>query len=491
MGLRGACAQTVVFVLILALAGCSSSPDPVTKSEEELPDWVTASPKETEKEVLFVGAGSAPEGEEDLAKDRAFEGVLSSVATYMELQKYPEEEFTAHLKRAVRRGSDPEVPGFTVKDTYVERRGSLVHVYVLGEYKKEALEEELKRLDALLVEEPDVVMTLEERADDLYAEHLLYKAAGVYIEAAAEAVSRDIENPEGEYRRLIQKAVIALGELSIERMNNNLQGYVRQSFSEAFRVRVTSTAEDNPGLEEIPLEVSYTRAAGSGERRSETASIVTDSEGIATFVRPPPMFAGDDTLTIILDAEEILEPLTSLSNTPEYFEEGLEKLRGAAAEKRVEFSYSINSRAKEISTAVWVTGFDNGGNVLPESDSSSGILEVLNEEDFNVSGISLDPSYADAKDGEIVERVEEEKGSRFQRLIFGSAYISDFRDEGSRYTVRVTGSVKAADLPSGFIYYDSGELSKSANGQNLQSAISAAFKQFGKHIGQELSKELP
>ncbi|MFO7849733.1 MAG: hypothetical protein R6V67_07210, partial [Spirochaetia bacterium] len=410
--------------------------------------------------------------------------------TDMEQEKAVE-GFSTDLERAAGGEKDPQVPGFTVKDTYVERRGSMVNVYILGEYKKEAIADKKNRLSALLEGEPDQVQKLEEKAEELYEEQSVYRAAGTYIEAAAEACTAGVDDLEGECRRLIRKAVTALEEISLERMNNNLQGYVGQSFSEPFRVRVFSSTDEDGGLEEIPLEVSYREAASPGERRRQTASILTNGDGIAAFVRPPPRFAGKDTVLFSLEAEEVLSPLASLKDMPDYIAEEIEELRRVADRRSVEFSYTVKSRAKEITTAVWVVGFDNGGNTLPQTDSSSGILEVLNEEEFDVSGISLDPSYTDAPEAEIIEQTEEEYGSRYQRLIFGSARISDFKDEGSRYTVRVTGSVKAADLPSGFIHYDSGELSKSANGQNPQSAISAAFKQFGKHIGQELSEELP
>jgi hypothetical protein len=136
-------------------------------------------------------------------------------------------------------------------------------------------------------------------------------------------------------------------------------------------------------------------------------------------------------------------------------------------------------------------GFDNGGNVLPQSEIATGIIEVLRNENFNVSTVSLNPDLLGGDDAKLMSEFTDEHGNRFERLIFGSAYISDFKDEGARYTVQVTGSVKAADLPSGIILYDSGTVSKSANGQNLQSAISAAFKEIGRHVGKELSSQLP
>ena len=489
----------MLIVLLLTLAGCATGPSEV-ESREEVPDWIVSPPEDTREKVYFVGAGSESGGDEGEAKVKASEALVSSIISFIGIEiesDTPVEarealnEYRAELTRSIRRDAGVSTPGFTVKDTYIERRGTLVNVYLLGSYEKEELLSQKSRLRRLFNKKLSAVESLERRGDELRSEGQLYRAVARYIEAAASAVHEDIPDAEAAYERNIDSALAAIEAIRLERLNNNLVGYVRQSFSTSFRCKVSSGAEKENGLKEVPLAVRYRVVTGNGEREAEEASVITNDAGIAEFVRPAPRFVGSDTVTFMLDIEEILQPLTSLENLPEGFSRKSEELRAAASRQRLSFSYTVTSRATEIPTAVWVMGFDNGGNPLPQSEITTGIIEVLRNENFNVSTVSLNSELLEGSDAEIMSKFTDERGNRFERLIFGSAYISDFNDEGGRYSVQVSGDVKAADLPSGIILYDSGTVSKSANGQNLQSAISAAFKEFGKHVGKELSRQLP
>ena len=94
-------------------------------------------------------------------------------------------------------------------------------------------------------------------------------------------------------------------------------------------------------------------------------------------------------------------------------------------------------------------------------------------------------------DAGIIQSISHRYTGQFERLIFGTVSISDFQKDGDRVTVKVSGDIKVVDLASGEIFYTSGNRFKTAMGSNAASAMSAAFKQFGKVIGESMANNLP
>ena len=494
--MKGYALMATVLLILFSCAGGPSGP----AGPDEVPVWVLTPPKDTGDYLYFVGAGSDSGNSEAAARVQAAEGLAASVISFIGVQQSSENtaeaktvltQYRRNLIEAGQGAAEPQVEGFRIEDMSVERRGTLVNVYLLGQYEKNALLSQKSRLRKLFDERLGSLELKEKRADELMDEHQVYRAARLYVEVAAGSVFADLDEPREVYRRNMEKAAKALEAMEMEALNNNITGFVRQSFSEPFRLQVYSRGHEQLGLSGVPLNVSYNELLPSGAREARSASIVSDESGIAEFLRPAPRYIGGDMLTVEPDMEEILKPLFSITALPPNFTPKPEELRAAAEEKRVSFSYSVVSRAKEIPTAVWIVGFDNGGNALDESDASAGILEVLEGENFNVRVAELDSSLLKSGQEFVVEGLLRRYGKRYERLIYGSARISDFKEEGNSYTVRVSGSVKALDVESGILLYDTGPLSKSAIGQNPQSAMSAAFKQFGRQVGRTLSTRLP
>ncbi len=489
-------------VFFLALVSCAGGPS--SSERDEVPQWIVSPPEDTSEEVYFVGAGSDSDGSVSRAEEKAIEALASSIVSFIGVEVTQESppaavdalnEFTASLKRSARREAGSSMAGFRIEEQYKEERGSLVNVYLLAAFRKEEILEHKSRLRALFSRQDTAVESLEEQGDLFFEDGFLYRSATAYIEAAAAAVGDELPEPVAAYERNIEKAKRAISDIELEALNDDLSGYVRQSFSRGFKARVFADSENRGknagGLGGVPLEVSYRVAAGNGRKRIERASVVTNDMGIAEYRRPAPRFVGFDTLSLSLDIEDILRPLLSFENMPKELPDRVNELRAQAARKRIVFSYSVSSRAKEIPTAGWVVGFDNGGKAPPPSDVSVGIMEILQGQDFSLRPVSLHPGGLGGATSEVTTEVNESLGESYERLIFGSAFISDFTEENGRYTVKVSGNVRAADLPSGLLLYDSGRVSKSANGQNPQSAISAAFKEFGRHVGKALAEQLP
>jgi hypothetical protein len=189
-----------------------------------------------------------------------------------------------------------------------------------------------------------------------------------------------------------------------------------------------------------------------------------------------------------VDLSASLEPL---EDVPDSMYPQLEAVENMIGDKEVSFVYTVVSRAREIPTAIMIADVDNGGTYLNKSETASGVLETLTQEGFSVGTLPVDMGLLRGPDAVLIDQVRNRFGGRYRRVIFGTVGISDFREDENRYMVKVSGDVKVADLETGDILYSSGNLFKSAIGQNIQSAMSAAFKQFGKMLGDSLARSLP
>jgi hypothetical protein len=189
-----------------------------------------------------------------------------------------------------------------------------------------------------------------------------------------------------------------------------------------------------------------------------------------------------------LDLSSSLEPLEDVPDTlyPQF-----EALEAQVRNKEVTFSYNVASRASEIPTAVMIADLDRGSSVIGKSDTVSGVLETLSGHGFDVTSLEVDAQLLSSGDPRIIRSVRDAHGDQYERLIFGTVRISSFEESGSRYMVKVSGNVKVADLSTGKILYSSGNMFKSAIGREPESAMSAAFKQFGKNLGEAMANQLP
>ena len=159
-------------------------------------------------------------------------------------------------------------------------------------------------------------------------------------------------------------------------------------------------------------------------------------------------------------------------------------------DKRITIEYAVISRAKEIPTGIAMMDVDRAGNARNVSDSQAGLLESLSEAGFRVRPLELPVSLQNSTDREIITAARNRFGNQVERIIFGVASISEFSEDGGNYIVKVSGTVKAADLQTGEILF-TGSSFKRSRGSNTQSALSAAFKGLGRELGKEMTAGLP
>lgn len=490
---------TLIVAALAFLLGCASAPsDSQGGSGEDMPDWVTNPPSDTADEMYFVGAGSDSDGNESAARKQAAADLVSSITRFLGVRvtsdttveaKDSLDQFTSTLSQTITEKSDARLSSFTIEDTYIEYRGNLVNVYVLGEYDKNALLEEKARLQALFEEQQEAVSGPELEGDRLAAQKKYYDAAVQYLTAATAAYKSGIDNADIKYERNMTKAREVISKIELNKLNDDLTSNIKEPFSTPFRLLVTSQdLPEGKGLGGVPVKVVYKEIRSNGRARMAREVMATDGLGKVEFTRPAPQFVGREQLSMELDFSATLE---ALEDVPDSFYPQLEAVEDLIADKEVKFSYTVVSKAREIPTAIMIADMDNGGTTLDKTETASGVLEVLSKEEFSVGTLPVQTDLLQGSDTQLIEQVSSQYEGRYERVVFGTVSISDFREDGSRYMVKVSGNIKAADLETGEILYSSGSMFKSALGQNLQSAMSAAFKQFGKMVGESLTMSLP
>ena len=485
-----------ILLLVIVVVGCVSSPE--TAKGNQLPSWVTMPPADTSDTVYFIGAGSDANGDAAMARVLAGSDIVSAITRFLGVKVSSEttvtakdtlDKFTSTLDQTIKETSSAQIGDFRIVESHTEKDGGIANVYLLGAYNKKALLEEQARIKAVFAEQKAAISGPEAEGDSLMNSSAFYKAAVTYLEAASAASTSELDNADIKYERNMNKAKKAVGSINLYALNDNLNAFIKQPFDEAFGLKITGTPGiDGQVLTGVPVRISYKIVRTNGRKSIKVESVVTNSSGTVSFIRPPANFVGTERVTMSLDLSASLE---ALENVPDNLYAQLESLEQIVKSKSVGFTYNIISRAKEIATAVMIIDRDNGGASTGKTETASGILEVLTAEGFSIRSIDVDSNILKLGDESIVSAISKKYAGRFKRLVFGTVGISDFQQDGDRFTVKVSGDIKVADLSTGEILYTSGNRFKTAMGGNAASAMSAAFKQFGKVVGESMANNLP
>lgn len=206
------------------------------------------------------------------------------------------------------------------------------------------------------------------------------------------------------------------------------------------------------------------------------------------FEHPVPTFVGSEKLTMMLDLSAFLRPLDRVPRSFSSYVSGLQDLVNT---KRADFEYVVVSRAKDIPTGIVVLDMDGASNPTGSSGTASGILEALSADGFKVRTLAYNAaSLKGMGDTDIVKSVSASFGNQIERIIFGTIAIDEFEEAKGTYQVRVAGTIKAADLKTGQIFY-SKRMFKRSIGSSSDAAVSAAFRNLGVDFGKDLSRNLP
>ncbi len=509
-------AQSTALLLLLFLAGCASVPPRTGRA----PDWVLSPPLGDARYEYFVGAASNEKGDTARAEEQATYALMSEIVRFLGVRitantsaeaRSSLSEFQSQVIQQVTQQGEARIQGFRVVDRWVRQQGDLKTVYILGRYDRQDLLAEQKRVAALFHEKIEAIAGPERDGDQLLAVGSVYRAVEKYIEAAAAAVSSPVENANIRFQRAINKARDALSRLTLQKLNDNLSGTVGRPFAEDFLAKVeTSRAGALMPVSNMPLEVSYKTLRTNGKIGVEIAQVRTDSHGIARFTHPIPGLVGSYSVNMRVDLSAALR---TLDGVPAKDQSAVESLRQIVAQKRLGFSYTVGSRAKEFPTSVVILDTDIAGNPTGEQEAASGLEQSLTQAGFTIPTLTFDAARLKGKtDAEIISALKSavngadatrrvadatrrvadatrRVADATRRVAYGSIAIEQF-SEGDGYIVKVGGTVKVADLQTGKLLYTR-TMSTRSRGDNAGSAIAAAFRSIGQSFGQDIARALP
>jgi hypothetical protein len=470
-----------------------------TQKAEQPPDWVLQPPEGDDQYEYFVGSASNESGDRVAAEEQAVNSLIAEITRFMGVRITAEstataksslESYQASVTQVVKQSGSAQVAGFKVVDKFVDQReGGQVSVYILGRYNRQDLLKEKRRLAELFEEQIRSVEEPEEQGKALAAEGKYIQAIQKFTEAAAAAAGSTIDNADVKFERNINNAKSVVEKISLEKLNDNISGAVREPFGETFDLRVYALedGEETP-IEGANIRVSYKIIRSNGRTGVKSVNRETNSDGILSFEHPVPEIVGTETVTMALDLSSYIEPLEDVSRS---YQSAVEGLTDLINEKRVSFQYTAISRAKEIPTGIVVLDTDIAGNPTGNSNTASGILESLSQANFSIRTLNYDAEkLADLSDPQLIAEIKKQFGGQIDRLIFGVVSLDKFDESDDSYLVRVSGTVKAADLASGRILYSKSSF-KNSRGSSSKAVISSAFKSLGIQLGEEMARNLP
>jgi len=147
------------------------------------------------------------------------------------------------------------------------------------------------------------------------------------------------------------------------------------------------------------------------------------------------------------------------------------------------------SPAAAIPLGIAVFELDASDNPISTAETAAGLLAELGRAGFKVTALPVSAaSVAGRKDAQVLAALAAFQ-SQVERVVFGTARISESVLEGSTLILQVTGTVKVLELSTGRILLTVNR-SKRAQGGNVSAALAAAFKMLGEDLGKEIASQL-
>ncbi len=489
------CATVFFFI-----TSCASPAKPASSEPEKkpVPEWVSTPPAGNAQSEFFVGSASDAAGDAAKAEEQAIYSLIAEITRYFGVKVTSEttsqakaslNDFQAQVTQQVRQSGAARIAGFRVTDKFTDKQGSRVTVYLLAQYDRTELQKEKDRIAAVFQEQLDAVAVPERKGKELEGKGDLFGAAKAYLEAAAAASGSSIENAAVKFERNVNNAKGVVGKIGLVRLSGKIAGTVGEPLPAAFRLKVVNgQSEGDPAVAGADIQVSYKEARSGGRLGVKTVNLKSDAKGVVEFAHPTPTFVGSETVVMMLDLSASLEPL---AKAPKSFANLIAGLEDAVNSKRVNFEYSVVSRAKDVPTGIVVLDTDAAGNPTGSSNAAAGLLEALSGDGFKVRTLAFNATKLKSmSEADFVKSVSSSFGSQIERIIFGVIGVDEYEEGRGTIQVRVAGTVKAIDLKTGQTLYTK-RLFKRSVGSNSEGTMNSAFRNVGLDFGKDLSKNLP
>ncbi|GAB1484620.1 hypothetical protein MASR2M78_34380 [Treponema sp.] len=234
--------------------------------------------------------------------------------------------------------------------------------------------------------------------------------------------------------------------------------------------------------------MGYQSKLPNGRLTTKVATIQTGADGIASFEHPLPDFIGKGTLSMRIDLGSATE---SLYGIPDKYLSLVAGLEDEINTKRINFEYSVVSKARSIPMAVLIVDADSSG-AISIGTSSSALLQVLSQNGFVVRAAGMTADAISGKDdASVLAEARVTLRGKAERFAYGTTRVVSVKDDRGQKIVSVSAEVKVVELASGRILYSS---IKQVPGvaSSEKEAVEAARRQLGqKTLGEDLASSLP
>ncbi|MDX9897307.1 MAG: hypothetical protein RBT62_00175 [Spirochaetia bacterium] len=485
---------TMVALASIFFAACTTGPQ-----TRQAPEWTLTTPSADATNTYFVASSSDSKGDTALATEDAALGLISQITRYMGVDisvattgvaKGTLDSYSADVTSVVKQTGSSKVSGFSIKDRYVVRDGSMVTVYVLAQYVTTDLNKEKARIAAVFKEKVDAVAKPEAAGDAAAESGRHFDAIKFYIEAAVAASGSDIDNAGIKLERTINKARSVLGKLRFIRVDAPTSASLGRDIPKPFQARlVYGEGEQALGIPGAELYVSYQRRQSSGRVVSKTERAMTDDKGVVSFLPPPPDFVGKATLNFSLNLDSTRELLDKI---PAAYSTLVEATADDMARRSVSFDYVIASAARSIPTGVVVIDIGDNGRPASTSVAQGGLFETLAKEKYKTGLAPIDAAIVSVlDDAAVLKAAKKQYGSGLARLIYGVAKIENSVKDGSMWQATARMTVRCVEFSTGIILY-SVEKTAISVASDEASAKRAALLQVARDaVAKDLMANLP
>ncbi len=486
----------LALLFVLAAASCVSAPK---TAPAKAPEWTLSTPAPDATYTYFVSSSSDSKGDTAVATEDAANALISQLIRYMGVKVTVEtsgqakgslDSYSAEVTNAVKQSGSGRVAGFTVKDRYVVRDGTLVTVYILAQYSTADLNKEKARIAALFREQEDAVAKPEAAGDAAAAAGRLFDAIKSYIEAVAAASGSDIDNADIKLERNVNKARAVLGKISFARIDAPATAGIGKAYTKPFQARLTygegSAAVGIPGAE---VYVTYQRRQTTGRVVTRTERILTDEKGVASFAPPAPDFVGKATLGFSLNLDSARD---LLDKVPPKFDAYLSAIQEDMSRRSISFDYVITSEARTIPTGVVVIDLGDDGKPATTSVAQGALFETLAKEKFKAGLAPLDAALVSSMaDAAILKSAKAQYGSGLARFIYGTARVDQVTKDGSMWQATARMTVRCVEFATGVVLYSVEKTSIAVAADEATARRSAMLQVAREAVAKDLMANLP
>lgn len=472
----------LLIIIPLFITACATG----AKSELLAPEWFKILEETEDENCSLIKISTFAVGEAETA-DKAVEELYNRIMEISgkgSLFSKPEDQ--DRLKEILRSVMDTEQPLDGIislhRQEWVFDDESSYYYGAFCIYKSasEALNE---RLMDTYYSNNDILNAYLAAADAYEAEMKYYSAAeeflkaALYVDQQSEPLSADIA------QLYIDKAGYLLSRITVSGVQAPENAYANTMIAEPFHLLCSS---EDAMISDVEFLVSYEGKKRDGGRGQFERRLVSNTSGILEFYHPFIPFSGDAQISFKTGSRDFQSAVQTLGD------DGLDvaAISSWMNDSSMDYSISVESASRKLPMGIVLLHTDITGTALKNDDSSVGLAEVLNQDGYQVSVMTLDP-------GEI-SRVSEPAFLRdirayykddYVRVVFGTVGIQDFESRGDFYRVQTGGALKVVDVVSGEILMTL-DLDKSVESRSNTLAISASFRELGKAFAQEMISSL-